>query len=162
MKLFNSIKPHHFFLILLIITIIVIGFYFLKRLNKGIVSEGLNNDIKTDSNLVTTINPYLIPPETALGRSNTLVMQWKDEISTKINFINTMFDSNGVLKPDYVTMLKENIVKSVKAGNPNIPDEQINSVVTPQLITQNLRKDYIKVFLDNVIDLATIIKQGLN
>jgi hypothetical protein len=161
MKLLNSIKSYHLITVLLIITIVIIGYYFLKRVNEG-MRRGLNEKVQTDSNLVTTTNYYLIPPDSALGRTNTLVMQWKDDINRQMNVVNSMFDSNGSLNPQSVTMIKQGIIQAAKTANPTMSDDQINSVVTTELIQKNLKKDYIKVFLDNVIDLATIIKRALN
>lgn len=160
MKLFSSIKSYHLITGLLIIAIVIIA-ALTQGLAKG-VSEGLNEKVQTDSNLVTTTNHYLIPPDSALGRTNTLVMQWKDDINRQMNVVNSMFDSNGSLNPQSVTMIKQGIIQAAKTANPTMSDDQINSVVTTELIQTNLKKDYIKVFLDNVIDLATIIKMALN
>jgi hypothetical protein len=153
MKLYQTIKSYPFVSILILLIIVGLVFYFVKRNNEG---------IPTDSNLVTTKNPYLIPPESVLGKTNTLVMQWKDDINARMGVVNAMFDSNGVLKPASVTILQEGIIQLSRTANPALSVPQIKSMVTPDLLKTNLKKDNIKIFLDNLIDLATIIKQALN
>lgn len=153
MKFFNQIKSNTFLLLLLVIIVVFVVIYVIRNRSEG---------ISTDSNLITTTNPYLIPPESALGKTNTLVMKWKEEIKTQINAVNDMFNNKGVLKPDSVTALQTAVKQGLISANPSVSTTQIDSVVTPELIKKNIRKDYIKIFLDNVIDLATLIKQNLN
>ena len=153
MKLFSLFKSSKFLIALVIIVVLCGIIYYVWNKREG---------IPTDSNLITTTNPYLIPPDSALGRTNTLVMRFKDQISSQITQVNALFDANGILKPESVTMITESIKQAAKTANPTVNDSQLNSMITPNLVKEKINKQHIKTFLDNVIDLVTLIKQGLN
>lgn len=152
MKFLSQIKNNYFLLLLLLVIIVAICVYFITNRNEG---------MPTDSNLVTTKNYYLIPPNSALGRSNSLVMLWKDQIKEKVSQLNSLFDTNGILNPDGVIIITNSIKQGAITINPAL-STNVDQIVTKDIVRANIRKDHIKTFLDNVIDLATLIKQNLN
>ena len=153
MKLFSLFKSNKFLLPLIIITILCGIIYYVWNKREG---------IDTDSTLITTTNPLLFSQAVTLGTTNSVVSQYKQQINSQLAQLNNMFDSNGTLKPESVQTIFASLKQAAKTINPSISEEQINSMITPALVQQYVKKNNIKTFLDNVIDLATLVKQGLN
>lgn len=153
MKVFSIFKTSKFLLPLIIITILCGIIYYIWNRSEG---------IDTDSNLVTTTNPFIISNAVALGTKNSAVSQYKPQIDALVVQINNSFDSKGNLKPELVPMIVTNLKQAANTINSATPKNKIDSSITPSLLQQNIKKDNIKDFLNNVIDLATLVKQGLN